>query len=161
MSSDSGSLDALLTEDRRFPPLDSFRARAVINDPGIYAHASADREAYWADWAGHLDWFETWEQVLEWTPPYAKWFTGGKLNVSYNCLDRHLEAGHSDRTALIWEGEPGDELTYTYAELHEEVCRFANALKRLGVKKGARVTVYLPMIPEAAVARLACTRIGA
>ena len=161
MSSDSGSLDALLTEDRRFPPLDSFRARAVINDPGIYAHASADREAYWADWAGHLDWFETWEQVLEWTPPYAKWFTGGKLNVSYNCLDRHLEAGHSDRTALIWEGEPGDELTYTYAELHEEVCRFANALKRLGVKKGDRVTVYLPMIPEAAVAMLACTRIGA
>ena len=161
MSSDSGSLDALLTEDRRFPPLDSFRARAVINDPGIYAHASADREAYWADWAGHLDWFETWEQVLEWTPPYAKWFTGGKLNVSYNCLDRHLEAGHSDRTALIWEGEPGDELTYTYAELHEEVCRFANALKRLGVKKGDLVTVYLPMIPEAAVAMLACTRIGA
>ena len=161
MSSDSGSLDALLTEDRRFPPLDSFRARAVINDPGIYAHASADREAYWADWAGHLDWFETWEQVLEWTPPYAKWFTGGKLNVSYNCLDRHLEAGHSDRTALTWEGEPGDELTYTYAELHEEVCRFANALKRLGVKKGDRVTVYLPMIPEAAVAMLACTRIGA
>lgn len=161
MSSDSGSLDALLTEDRRFPPLDSFRARAVINDPGIYAHASADREAYWADWAGHLDWFETWEQVLEWTPPYAKWFTGGKLNVSYNCLDRHLEAGHSDRTALIWEGEPGDELTYTYAELHEEVCRFANALKRLGVKKGDRVTVYLPMIPEAVVAMLACTRIGA
>ena len=161
MSSDSGSLDALLTEDRRFPPLDSFRARAVINDPGIYAHASADREAYWADWAGHLDWFETWEQVLEWTPPYAKWFTGGKLNVSYNCLDRHLEAGHSDRTALIWEGEPGDERTYTYAELHEEVCRFANALKRLGVKKGDRVTVYLPMIPEAAVAMLACTRIGA
>lgn len=161
MSSDSGSLDALLTEDRRFPPLDSFRARAVINDPGIYAHASADREAYWADWAGHLDWFETWEQVLEWTPPYAKWFTGGKLNVSYNCLDRHLEAGHSDRTALIWEGEPGDERTYTYAELHEEVCRLANALKRLGVKKGDRVTVYLPMIPEAVVAMLACTRIGA
>ena len=161
MSSDPGSLDALLTEERRFPPSDVFRARAVIDDPGIYARASADREAYWAEWAGRLDWFQTWEQVLEWTPPYAKWFIGGKLNVSHNCLDRHLEAGHADRAALIWEGEPGDERAYTYAELHEEVCKLANALKGLGVKKGDRVTVYLPMIPEAAVAMLACTRIGA
>ena len=132
-----------------------------MNDASIYERAASDPEAYWAEWAGELDWFEPWHTVLEWTPPYAKWFLGGKLNVSYNCLDRHLEAGHGDRPALIWEGEPGDERTFTYAELHAEVCRFANALLGLGVEKGDRVTIYLPMIPEAAVAMLACARIGA
>ena len=161
MSSESGKLDALLHEDRRFPPPQNFARGAVMNDASIYERAASDPEAYWAEWAGELDWFEPWHTVLEWTPPYAKWFLGGKLNVSYNCLDRHLEAGHGDRPALIWEGEPGDERTFTYAELHAEVCRFANALLGLGVEKGDRVTIYLPMIPEAAVAMLACARIGA
>ncbi len=161
MSHDSGSLEALLTEDRRFAPPGSFRARAVLSDPAIYEHAAADREAYWADWAKERDWFTPWRQVLRWKPPHAEWFVGGKLNVSHNCLDRHVAAGHGARTALLWEGEPGDARTYTYAELHEEVCRFANALKGLGVEKGDRVTIYLPMIPEAVVAMLACARIGA
>ena len=161
MSSESGSLEALLDEDRRFAPPQAFSAGANFGDPSIYERAAADREAYWADWATRLEWFAPWHTVLEWTPPYAKWFLGGKLNVSYNCLDRHVQAGHADRAALIWEGEPGDTRTYTYRELLEEVCRFSNALKGLGVEKGDRVTIYLPMIPEAVVAMLACTRIGA
>ena len=161
MSSDPGALDALLHEDRRFPPPQEFAAGAVVNDDEVYDRALADPEGYWAEWAERLDWFEPWHTVLEWTPPHAKWFLGGKLNVSYNCLDRHLEQGRGDRTALMWEGEPGDSRTFTYAELHAEVCRFSNALKGLGVGKGDRVTIYLPMIPEAAIAMLACTRIGA
>jgi acetyl-CoA synthetase len=161
MSSDSGSLEALLTEDRRFAPPKEFRARAVVSDPGIYRRAEEDREGYWADWANELDWFEPWTEVLRWKPPHAEWFVGGKLNVTHNCLDRHVAAGHADRPALIWEGEPGDARMLSYGELHEEVCRFANALKGLGVGKGDRVTIYLPMIPEAAVAMLACARIGA
>jgi len=161
MSSESGSLEALLDENRRFAPPEGFRAAANFNDDGIYARAAADREAYWAGWAERLDWFEPWHTVLEWEPPYAKWFLGGKLNVSHNCLDRHVHAGKADRPALIWEGEPGDARTYTYAELLAEVERFSNALKGLGVAKGDRVTIYLPMIPEAVVAMLACTRIGA
>jgi acetyl-CoA synthetase len=161
MSSDSGAFDALLHEDRRFAPPPEFADGAVMNDEEVYARAAADPEGYWADWARELDWFEPWHTVLEWTPPHAKWFLGGKLNVSHNCLDRHVEAGRGDRTALIWEGEPGDTRTYTYAELHREVGAFSNALKGLGVARGDRVTIYLPMIPEAAIAMLACTRIGA
>ncbi|MGD2044913.1 MAG: acetate--CoA ligase [Gemmatimonadota bacterium] len=161
MSSESGSLEALLDENRRFAPPEAFRAAANVNDTSIYDRASADREAYWAEWARELDWFEPWDTVLEWSPPYAEWFVGGKLNVSYNCLDRHVEAGRADRKALIWEGEPGDTRTFTYGELLDEVSRFSNALKGLGVGKGDRVTIYLPMIPEAVVAMLACTRIGA
>jgi acetyl-CoA synthetase len=160
MSRDSGSLEALLTEERRFAPPAAFRARAVLNDPAIYEQASSDREAYWASWAERLDWFRRWDKVLEWTPPHAEWFVGGKLNVSHNCLDRHL-AKRGSQSALIWEGEPGDKRIYTYRELHDEVCKLANALKALGVEKGERVTIYLPMIPEAVVAMLACTRIGA
>jgi acetyl-CoA synthetase len=133
----------------------------VIGDASIYERAASDPEAYWAEWARELDWFEPWHTVLEWTPPHARWFVGGKLNVSHNCLDRHIEAGHGERAALVWEGEPGDTRTFTYAELHAEVCRLSNALKGLGVEKGDRVTIYLPMIPEAAVAMLACTRVGA
>ena len=159
--SDAGEFDALLQEDRRFPPSSAFVGQANLNDPSIYDRASGDPEAYWSEWAGELDWFEPWHTVLEWTPPHAKWFLGGKLNVAHNCLDRHVEAGRGDRTALIWEGEPGDTRTYTYAELHHEVSAFANALRGLGVEKGDRVTIYLPMIPEAAIAMLACTRIGA
>jgi acetyl-CoA synthetase len=161
MSSDSGAFDALLHEDRRFPPPSGFAKNAVMSDASIYARAAADPQAYWAEWAAELDWFRSWDTVLEWTPPHAKWFTGGTLNVSYNCLDRHVASGRGDRTALMWEGEPGDERVFTYAQLHEEVCRLANALKGLGVAKGDRVTIYLPMIPEAAVAMLACARVGA
>jgi acetyl-CoA synthetase len=161
MSGDSGALSALLSEERRFPPSDAFKARAVVGDEGIYERAAADREAYWEAWARELDWFEPWQKVLEWNPPFAKWFVGGKLNVSHNCLDRHLDGPRREKVALLWEGEPGDTRSYTYAELHREVSRFANALKGLGVARGDRVTIYLPMIPEAAVAMLACARIGA
>ncbi len=161
MKSDTGALDALLSEDRRFPPPADFSAAAVVRDPEIYRKAAENREVYWAEWAGELDWFEPWHTVLEWSPPHAKWFLGGRLNVSHNCLDRHLSGARRDKTALLWEGEPGDVRRYTYQQLHAEVCRFANALRGLGVEKGDRVTIYLPMIPEAAVAMLACARIGA
>ena len=161
MSKDPGTLDALLTEDRRFSPSEDFRTRAVVSDADIYERANTDRESYWVEWAEQLDWFRRWDSVLEWQPPHAKWFVGGKLNVAYNCLDRHLNSSRSDQAALIWEGEPGDTRTYTYAQLHDAVCRFSNALKNLGVTRGDRVTIYLPMIPEAAIAMLACVRIGA
>ncbi|MDZ7779239.1 MAG: acetate--CoA ligase [Gemmatimonadota bacterium] len=161
MSEDSASLDDLLHENRRFPPPESFAHGAVLADPEVYERAERDREAYWAGWASELEWAEPWETVLEWTPPHAKWFVGGKLNVARNCLDRHVDAGKGERTALLWEGEPGDRRSYTYRELLDEVCRLANALAELGVGKGDRVTIYLPMIPEAAVAMLACARIGA
>jgi acetyl-CoA synthetase len=161
MSNEAGSLEALLHEDRRFAPPEAFKARAIVSDPEVYQRAEKDREAYWAEWAKELDWFEPWKTVLRWKPPHAEWFIGGKLNAAYNCLDRHVEAGRADRPALIWEGEPGDARTLTYGELRDEVCRFANVLKGLGIEKGDRVTIYLPMIPEAAVAMLACARIGA
>ena len=161
MSKDAGTLDALLTEDRRFSPSEDFRTRAVVSDADIYERANTDRESYWVEWAEQLDWFRRWDSVLEWQPPHAKWFVGGKLNVAYNCLDRHLNSSRSDQAALIWEGEPGDTRTYTYAQLHDAVCSFSNALKNLGVTRGDRVTIYLPMIPEAAIAMLACVRIGA
>jgi acetyl-CoA synthetase len=161
MSGDKGSLDALLVEERRFPPSEAFRRAAVIGDPDIYDRAAEDREAYWESWAKQLHWFEPWDKVLNWNPPFAEWFVGGKLNVAYNCLDRHLEGPKRNKVALHWEGEPGDTRSYTYAELHGEVSKFANALKGLGVTKGDRVTIYLPMIPEAAIAMLACARIGA
>jgi acetyl-CoA synthetase len=155
------ALEALLKEDRRFAPDEAFRQGANAADPGLYARAASDPEAFWAEWAGQLAWFEPWRQVLEWTPPNAKWFVGGRLNAAYNCLDRHLEGWRRNKAALIWEGEPGDVRTYTYWDLHREVSRFANVLKSLGVGKGDRVAIYLPMIPEAAIAMLACARIGA
>ena len=161
MSADGQGLDVLLTETRQFPPPEHFGEGAVVPDRGLYESASADRLAFWESWAEKLDWFERWHTVLEWEPPHAKWFVGGKLNVSHNCLDRHLDGPRRNKAALIWEGEPGDVREYTYASLHREVCQFANALKRLGVGKGDRVAIYLPMIPEAAIAMLACTRIGA
>ena len=161
MSKDAGTLEALLTEDRRFSPSEDFRTRAVVSDLEIYERARTDRESYWVEWAEQLDWFRRWDSVLEWQPPHAKWFVGGKLNVAYNCLDRHLNSSRSNQAALIWEGEPGDTKTYTYAQLHDAVCRFSNALKNLGVTRGDRITIYLPMIPEAAIAMLACVRIGA
>jgi acetyl-CoA synthetase len=155
------ALEALLREERRFAPPAEFRERANAADPGIYTRAAEDPEGFWASWARELEWIEPWERVLEWTPPHAKWFVGGKLNVAYNCLDRHLGGARRNKAALIWEGEPGDTRVLTYWDLHREVCRFANVLKRLGVAKGDRVAIYLPMIPEAVIAMLACARIGA
>ena len=161
MSEERGPLDALLEENRRFPPPPDFRERANVTDSAVHAEAGKDPEAYWARWAGELDWFEPWTEVLEWEAPHARWFVGGKLNVAHNCLDRHLAGPRRTKRALIWEGEPGDRRTYSYEELHREVCRFANVLGALGVRRGDRVAIYLPMIPEAAVAMLACARIGA
>ncbi len=161
MSTGGQGFDVLLTENRRFPPPGNFGEGAVVPDRGLYESASADRLAFWESWAEKLDWFERWHTVLEWEPPHARWFVGGKLNVSHNCLDRHLDGPRRNKVALIWEGEPGDVREYTFESLHREVCQFANALKGLGVGKGDRVAIYLPMIPEAAIAMLACTRIGA
>ncbi len=159
--SEEVTIDALLAETRTFPPSDAFRAAAVISDPGIYERAAADPEAFWAEEAKSLDWYKPWDTVLEWEPPFAKWFNGGQLNVSYNCLDRHVAAGLGDRVAYYWEGEPGDRKTITYQQLLDEVCKTANAYKELGVKRGDRVAIYMPMVPELPVAMLACTRIGA
>jgi acetyl-CoA synthetase len=154
-------IETLLDEQRSFPPSPTFASHAHAHDPGIYQRAAQDREGYWADWAKQLDWIRPWDRVLEWKPPHAKWFVGGRLNASANCLDRHLRAGRGERVALIWEGEPGDVRRITYAELHAQVSRFANVLKGLGVEKGDRVAIYMPMVPEVAVAMLACARIGA
>jgi acetyl-CoA synthetase len=156
----ANQIDALLQENRSFPPSEDFKRQASANDPGIYVKAAADREGYWADWASQLDWERKWDRVLEWEPPYARWFVGGRLNASYNCVDRHLK-DRGDKPAVIWEGEPGDQRTLTYRQLHAEVSKFANALKSLGVTIGDRVAIYLPLIPEAVVAMLACARIGA
>jgi acetyl-CoA synthetase len=161
MASEERTLEALLEESRRFPPSPAFRAEANESDAGVYERAAADPEAYWAEWAGALEWSEPWERVLEWTPPHAKWFVGGKLNVAHNCLDRHLVGARRNKAALVWEGEPGDTRTYTYWDLQREVSKFSNVLKGLGVARGDRVAIYMPMIPEAAIAMLACARIGA
>ena len=157
----AGGIDALLREERSFPPPPGFAARANMRDAGVYDRAAQDPEAFWAGLAEELDWFEKWHTVLEWNPPYAQWFTGGKLNVSFNCIDRHVRDGRRNKAAIVWEGEPGDWQVYTYGDLLREVCRFANGLKSLGVGKGDRVTIYLPMTPELPIAMLACARIGA
>jgi acetyl-CoA synthetase len=154
------AIDALLQETRSFPPSDEFRNNANVSNDAVYETARNDREGYWAGWAEQLDWQTKWDKVLEWEPPYAKWFVGGKLNASHNCLDRHL-ATKPGKLAIVWEGEPGDVRSYTYGELHAEVSRFANALKKLGVTLGDRVAIYMPLVPEAIVAMLACARIGA
>ncbi len=155
------TIDALLAEDRTFPPSPEFTKQANVRDSSIYDQASADLEGFWAEQAKSLDWFKPWDKVLEWDLPFAKWFTGGQLNVSYNCLDRHVAAGNGDRVAYFWEGEPGDRRTITYKELLDEVCQCANALRELGLQRGDRVAIYLPMILELPIAMLACTRIGA
>ena len=154
-------IDVLLSESRRFPPPADFTADAQVRDRTLHARAAADDVGYWADQAATLHWQRPWDTVLEWTPPHARWFTGGQLNVSENCLDRHLAAGRGNKAAIVWEGEPGDRRTLTYWELAREVRTFANVLTGLGVRKGDRVGIYLPLIPEAAIAMLACTRIGA
>jgi acetyl-CoA synthetase len=150
----------LLSEQRRFPPPQAFAAHAIAQ-PSLYEDAARDRLAFWEREALALDWIRPWKAVLDWKPPHAKWFVGGQLNVAANCLDRHLAGPRRNKAAVIWEGEPGDRRVLTYWELAREVGRAANALKRLGVKRGDRVAIYLPMIPEAAIAMLACARIGA
>ena len=160
MSQERTALDVLLTEKRSFPPPKEFAEAAAVSDAAVYDEAE-EFEAYWARWAEELEWFRKWDRTLEWNPPHAKWFLGGKLNVCHNCVDRHLDGPRRHKTALAWEGEPGDRRTFTYAELAREVGRFANVLDGLGVRKGDRVAIYLPMIPEAAFAMLACARIGA
>jgi acetyl-CoA synthetase len=154
-------LDDLLREDRTFPPPPELMATAAVRSASIYEEAERDPEAFWAGFARELEWSRPWDRILDWQPPHARWFVGGTLNVSVNCLDRHLRVGRRNKAALIWEGEPGDRRTLTYAELHRQVCRFANVLKSLGVARGDRVAIYLPLIPELAIAMLACARIGA
>ncbi|MDF5713931.1 MAG: acetate--CoA ligase [Rhizonema sp. NSF051] len=160
------TIESILQEKRLFHPSAEFSANAHIKSLEEYQHlydtAKADPEKFWAELAQtELHWFQKWDTVLDWQPPFVKWFVGGKINISYNCLDRHLTTWRKNKAAIIWEGEPGDSRTLTYAQLHREVCQFANALKQLGVQKGDRVGIYLPMIPEAVIAMLACARIGA
>ena len=165
MATQSTNIESLQTEDRVFPPPTAFSEKAHIKSDddleALRAEASADPEAFWARMAAELHWFKKWDTVLKWTPPHAEWFGGGKINVSYNCLDRHLTTARRDKAALIWEGEPGDQRTLTYEQLHSEVCKFANVLKSRGVEQGDRIALYMPLIPELAIAMLACTRIGA
>ena len=155
------TIEALLAEGRRFDPPPGFAATATIRDRTLYDEASNDLEAFWGRIARELHWYTPWTRVLEWTPPYAQWFAGGRTNLSFNCLDRHVTRGRRTKAAIIWEGEPGDERVLTYGDLLREVGRFANVLKALGVQRGDRVALYLPMIPELAIAMLACARIGA
>jgi len=154
-------IDALLKEDRRFAPPQTWRASALVSDPAIYDHAAADPEGFWAGFAQELEWMRPWNEVLRWKSPHAQWFVGGKLNASANCVDRHARTARRNKAALVWEGEPGDRRTLTYWDLLREVGAFANVLKSFGVKKGDRVALYLPLVPELAIAMLACARIGA
>jgi acetyl-CoA synthetase len=156
----SQAIEALFEEIRRFPPPPEFAAKANAR-PGIYEQAERDYLEFWASWARKLEWMKPFTQVLEWDEPFARWFGDGELNASVNCLDRHVAAGLGERVAFFFEGEPGDRRTITYRELLEDVCRLANGLRKLGIKKGDRVAIYMPMIPELAVALLACARIGA
>ncbi|MDQ0615684.1 acetyl-CoA synthetase [Microbacterium sp. W4I4] len=158
----SSQIDHLLDESRKFPPSEEFVAQ-TIDDPALYERAAADREAFWGEQSRDLlAWSKPFTQVLDWTnPPFAKWFDDGELNVAYNCLDRHVEAGNGDRVAIHWEGEPGDSRSITYAELTDEVKRAANVLTDLGIGQGDRVAIYLPMIPEAVISMLAVARLGA
>ena len=151
----------LLREDRTFPPPAAFRAHAQARDESIYAEAERDPEAFWARFAAELEWSRPWDKVLDWRPPNAQWFVGGKINASVNCIDRHVRGPRRNKAALIWEGEPGDRRTLTYFDLYRQVSAFANVLKSLGVRKSDRVAIYLPLIPELAIAMLACARIGA
>ncbi|MDH3496623.1 MAG: acetate--CoA ligase [Gemmatimonadota bacterium] len=157
----SDRLDTLLHERRTFPPSAAFRRAATVRSKAVYQQASRQRLRFWAAQARELEWDRKWTKVLDWKPPHAKWFVGGKLNASANCLDRHVRTARRNKVALLWEGEPGDRRALTYWELYREVNRFANVLKGLGVRKGDRVAIYLPMIPEAVIAMLACARIGA
>jgi acetyl-CoA synthetase len=165
MTTTSQQIDSILQERRVFPPSPEFSARAHIKSMDEYQalarEAEVDPEGFWAKRAEDLHWFKKWDQVLDWQPPFAKWFIGGRINAAYNCLDRHLDGPRRTKAALIWEGEPGDERILTYQTLHREVCKFANVLKSLGVQSGDRVGLYMPLVPELAIAMLACARIGA
>lgn len=161
IATESLEIDAHFDEHRSFPPSTEFAAQANVNDPAVYIEAEEDTDAFWESKAEELHWFKHWHTVSEWKPPHAKWFIGGKLNVAYNCLDRHLTGPRRNKAAIIFEGELGDTRVLTYWDLHREVCKFANVLKSQGVTKGDRVTIYLPMIPEAVISMLACARIGA
>src|SRR5512134_1789753 len=154
-------IDALLKEDRRFEPSEEWKKRAVVSDPSVYERAAADPEKFWSGFASELEWIRPWTDVLQWKTPDAQWFVGGQINASANCLDRHARTPRRNKAAIIWEGEPGDRRTLTYWDLFREVNQFANVLKSLGVKRGDRVAIYLPLIPELAIAMLACARIGA
>ncbi|MDQ1533378.1 MAG: acetyl-CoA synthetase [Actinomycetota bacterium] len=157
----SEALEALLQEGRTFPPSEAFRKQALVTGTELYEDAERDWQGFWARQALALEWEQEWTSILDWDLPFAKWFVGGRLNVSYNCLDRHVAAGHGEQVAFYWEGEPGDTRVLTYADLLAETCRVANALKSLGVAKGDRVAIYLGMVPELAITMLACARIGA
>jgi len=166
MSEQLENIDSILRETRKFEPSAEFAQQAHVKSfeeyQRIYKESIADPEKWWAEQAEkELEWFTKWDTILDWKPPFAKWFVGGKINASHNCLDRHIAAGKGDRPAIIWEGEPGDTRTLTYSELLKETNKFANALKKLGVETGDRVALYMPLVPEAAVAMLACARIGA
>lgn len=158
-------IESVLNESRLFPPPAEFASTAHISSfeeyERLYREAAADPPAFWARQAEALDWFEQWEKILEWEEPFAKWFTGGKINASYNCVDRHLNGWRRNKAAIVWEGEPGEQRTITYLQLHRAVSCFANVLKSLGVRSGDRVALYMPLVPELAVAMLACARIGA
>ena len=159
--SSGAEIDNLLEEKRVFPPPEEFKKNANINDPDIYEKAAADPEKFWAGFAKELVWSKPWDTILDWQPPDAKWFIGGKINACVNCVDRHALGSKRDKRAIVWEGEPGDTKTLTYKELHIEVQKCANVLKNLGIKHGDRVAVYLPMIIELPIVLLACARIGA
>ncbi|MBA2447035.1 MAG: AMP-binding protein, partial [Chloroflexi bacterium] len=156
-----GQIEVLLKEDRVYEPSPEFRAQANVSDPGIYDRARQDPEGFWAEQAENIDWIKPYDRVLEWEVPWAKWFVGGQLNASANCVDRHLETERRTKPAIVFEGEPGDTRTLTYEDLYREVNRAAAALKRHGVQKGDRVAIYMGMIPELPIAMLACARIGA
>src|SRR3990172_251358 len=158
-------IKSILREARLFKPPVAFaeaaRVKSFTDYEQLYERAAADPQGVWGEEAKELHWFTPWHKVLDWQPPWAKWFVGGTTNLSFNCLDRHLATARRNKAALIWEGEPGDRRILTYQQLHREVCRFANVLERLGVKAGDRVMIYMPLVPEIAVAMLACARIGA
>ena len=161
MTTQTEKIDSLLHEERRYPPPPEFAAQANVTDRAALEQAAQDPEAFWGEQAKIVEWFKPFEKVVEWNAPWAKWFLGGQLNISYNCVDRHLSGWRRNKAALIWEGERGEERVLTYRDLYREVNRAALALKALGVKKGDRVAIYMPMVPELAIAMLACTRIGA
>jgi acetyl-CoA synthetase len=158
-------IESVLKEERVFAPAKEFSGKSQIKSlqeyEKLYQQAHDDPEGFWASMAEELDWFKPWEKVLEWDPPFAKWFVGGHTNIAHNCLDRHLSSARKNKAAIIWEGEPGDERILTYQALHREVCKFANVLKSIGVKAGDRIAIYMPMVPELPIAMLACARIGA
>jgi len=156
----SHAIEALFEEKRRFPPPPEFAEQANA-DASMYQEAERDYVAFWSRWARELEWMKPFTKTLEWNEPFAQWFADGELNASVNCLDRHVRNGLGDKIAFYFEGEPGDRWSVTYRQLLDDVCRFANGLRKLGIRKGDRVAIYMPMIPELPVALLACARIGA